>query len=517
MSQPDAAADPSREASSPRLSLSSLERVPAEFRPELDPRALTVGIVHLGIGAFHRAHAAVYTERASVAAAESRWGICGVSERGPHAAVTLTEQDGLYSVAIAGGAGAGGDGSSSSPLRVMASLREALFAQASPSAVVERIADPATSIVSLTVTEKGYRHDPSTGRLRGDDAEVAADAGGRPPVTVVGQLARGLEARRRVDAGPVTVLSCDNLPSNGSLLAGLVRDLMGWPGGAFDDGLEEWIAECVRFPCSMVDRIVPGTTAAVRAAVAERLGVLDEAAVTAEPFSQWVLEDDFAGERPAWERAGVEIVGDVAPYETLKLRVLNGTHSAIAYFGVLAGVETIAEALALHGLAEFVLEMIDLEVGPTLVLPRGVSLARYRDQVLERFANAELHYRCSQVASDGSQKLGQRLLAVIRWNLANGTSPRRATLVVAAWISSLLRTSDDRDRPLEVSDPLADRLRALVGEASNASVVAARVLGLREVFGDELAGDEAFHALLAEQLRALEARRTTALLASFSR
>ena len=278
------------------------------------PGTGTGRIVHLGIGAFHRAHQAVYTEDAG-----DGWRICGVSQRSRDMVDRLGPQDGLYSVLVRGPGG--------TTIRVIGSVGQVRFAGDDPDAVVARIADPATRIVTLTVTEKGYHHDPATRRLRVDDPEVAQDLAGRAPRTAVGQLARGLAARQ----DPITVVCCDNLPSNGPLLRGLVEDFCAKSGITLDVDLA--------FPATMVDRIVPATTAADRDEAERLLGLRDEAVVVTEPFTQWVIEDSFAAERPAWERAGAIITGDVAPYETMKLRLLNGSHSMIAYLGALAGFE----------------------------------------------------------------------------------------------------------------------------------------------------------------------------------
>ncbi len=513
-----------------RLSLRTLRDVPSHLRPVLDPRSLTVGVAHLGLGAFHRAHQLAYLEEAARLGDEPGWAVAGFSERSPKAASVLAEQDGLYSLRLASPAG--------ETLRVLASLRDAAFA--GDGGVVARIADPAVHLVTLTVTEKGYRHDPATGRLRRDDPDVLADAaaladgagaaagealapggGAYVPRTVPGQLAHGLAARRYAGAGPLTVLSCDNLPANGLLLAGLVGELIELAGGdAGAGGLGRFVGEQVGFPCSMVDRIVPAATPEVRAAAAGELGVRDEAAVVAEPFGQWVIEDRFAGPRPvALEAAGVQLVGDVAPYETLKLRVLNGSHSALAYLGALSGRELIAQAVALPELGAFVRSMVDEEVAPSLEVPPGVELAAYRDQVLERFANPVLAHRCLQVASDGSQKLPQRVLQTVRSDLAAGGEPRRAVLVVAGWVWAICHGRDESGRPLEVSDPLAPELRRLAGGVdaeADPRRLAERALSLRQVFGDDLAGDGRMRALLAEALTDLACGPVVAVAAAYA-
>jgi fructuronate reductase len=493
-----------------RLSLATLGRLPRATQPILDPRAISVGIVHLGLGAFCRAHQAVYTEEAAELTGEMRWGICGASQRSPLAATTLAEQDGLYSVLVPG----------PGPLKVMASLRQALFAQGDPGALTARIANPSVEIVTLTVTEKGYRHNLATRQLAPDDPELAADAAGRPPKTVIGQLARGFEARRRSQAKPLTVISCDNIPSNGHLLEDLVQQFLAWPDGAFDHGLAEWVAECVRFPSTMVDRIVPATTERWLDQVAERLGLRDEAAVVTEPFSQWVIEDRFAAGRPAWERAGAQLVAEVAPYEALKLRALNGAHSALAHLGLLAGCQYVDEAMSLPGFESFVRYLLDNEVRPTLDLPREVDFTAYEETVLARFANPALPYRCLQVTGDGSQKLPQRILGVVRDRLNAGVVPRAAILVVAAWLRAVWTGQDDHGQSFELVDPLAGPLREAIAGTDEPAQVVQRALQLRQVFGLDLAEDERFSAALTEALVDLSkpgARRVVAVTGAFSR
>ena len=477
------------------LSLATLGRVPQEMRPALDPGALSIGVVHLGLGAFHRAHQAVYTEVAAERSGEHGWGICGVSQRSAGAADVLSAQDGLYSVLCLG--------SNDRSARVVGSLRQALFAQRDAEVLNALLAAPEVTVVTLTVTEKGYRYSSGDRRLQADDPELVADAAGRPAVTVLGQLARGLERRKRAGAGPLTVVPCDNIAANGKLVSHLVREFLSLPGARFEAGLADWVDANVRFPCTMVDRIVPATTERWREEVSGMLGLADMAPVVTEPFSQWVVQDDFAAARPPWELAGADLVADVAPYEALKLRALNGTHSALAYLGLLSGATTIAEALGHPELEGFVRRMLDEEVGPTLDLPPGVSFEDYRDSVLSRFANASLPYRCSQVATDGSQKLPQRVLGTVRDSLARGVVPRAAVTVVAAWLLAVRYGKDDKGAGFEVGDPLAGELRRAMGPGDGAAPAVAGALSLRQVFGDDLAGDGRFAEALTERLDAL--------------
>jgi fructuronate reductase len=397
----------------PRLSLAGLTRVPAAYRPAIDPRQRRVRIVHLGIGAFHRAHQAYYTEESG------DWGSCGVTQRSPRVAQQLAPQDCLYTLLVR-------DSEDASP-QVIGAVREVLYGGGDPAAVAARIADPEVSIVSLTVSEKGYRYDPATRRLRLTDEEIAADLAGRPPRTVIGQLTAGLAARAAAGAAPVTVVCCDNLPANGPMVRGLVLDYAhAWaarhPGGVRPGALPDWIGAQVAFPATMVDRIAPATTDADLADVAALLGVRDLAAVVAEPFTQWVIEDSFAGPRPAWERAGAQLVTDVEPYEKVKLRMLNGTHSAVAYLGGLAGHEFIAGAVADDVLAGYAYRLMTTDIAPTLTAPPDMDLGEYAALVLRRFGNTALRYRCAQVAMDGSQKLPYRLRHTIADRLAAGGS-----------------------------------------------------------------------------------------------
>jgi fructuronate reductase len=456
---------------------------------------LTVGIVHLGTGAFHRAHQAVYTQDALAESGAASWGICGVTQRSPAVAEALLPQDCLYSVLERRG--------KSTDMRVIGVIRDVLVAQAQAGMVTERLAAPATRIVTLTVTEKGYRFGPSTGHLQGDDPEVQADAQGRPARTVIGQLVGGLDERRRRGSPSLTVLCCDNLPHNGDTLARLVSEFCDLRPGSQADRLQSWVAENVSFPNTVVDRIVPATTDEDRREAAARLGLEDRAVVVTEHFSQWVIEDRFAGPRPAWDRAGAVLVADVAPYEEMKLRLLNGSHSALAYLGALAGFEMIADAVRAPGFAGYIRAFMDVDVTPTLSVPPGFDLASYKDALMGRFADPALRHRTIQVAMDGSQKLPYRLLGTIATRLAAGAQPRRACLAVAGWMRFVSAGATDNGAPLALDDPLAGRLRAAAATAATPAAIVPALLSVREVFPPELADDPTFRALLTEAVDAL--------------
>jgi fructuronate reductase len=478
-----------------RLSRRSLDALGATRAALPPPPSLSedVGIVHLGIGAFHRAHQAVFTEDAAVAAGEDGWGICGVTQRSAAVVEQLRPQDCLYAV-LERGVG-------EPALRVVGQVHDVLFAADEPDRLRERIAAPSTRVVTLTVTEKGYRR-AATGGLDLQDPMVRADLAGAAR-TAVGQLVWGLAARAAGSGAPVSVLSCDNLTDNGQVLRQLVLDFCHALPSARGDRLAAWVEDHVSFPSSMVDRIVPSTTAADRADAAALLGLTDEALVVAEPFRQWVVQDRFAAGRPPWEKAGADLVDDVRPFELLKLRMLNGTHSLLAYLGSLRGHDTIAEAVADDQLARAATRYLSEDAAPTLEAPPGLDPAAYGRQVLERFANPALRHRTRQVAMDGSQKLPVRLLPTISARLGAGAEPRWATLAVAAWMACVVAGTDARGRPLDLEDPLAERLRDAAEGSSDATGVVDRLLGVREVFDAELAGSEVFRSMLAEDVAEL--------------
>jgi fructuronate reductase len=481
-----------------RLSRRSLRSV-TDPRVALPPPAAAenVGIVHLGIGAFHRAHQAVFTEDAAEASVDDRWGILGVAQRSDAVVRQLRPQDCLYTILVPGRRGA-------VSARVVGQVREVLLAGAEPDRLLHRLADPATRLVSLTVTEKGYRRSPSGGLDLRDElvrADLAGVDGGAS--TVIGQLARGLQRRRAGSGAPITLLSCDNLMSNGHVLRELLLAFCAALPPAEGDDLGQWVEQNVAFPCSMVDRIVPATTADDRAQAAQLLGLDDEALVVAEPFRQWVIQDTFAADRPAWELAGAELVQDVTPFEQLKLRMLIGSHSMLAYLGALRGYETIAEAVADDELAAAARGLMTEDVAPTLVQPPGLDVTAYSRQVLERFANPALRHRTTQVAMDGSQKLPLRLLGTVRDRLAQGGSPSWAIRAVAGWMVYVAVAADGGAAAVRLDDPLADRLRHAVAGRGNPASVVDSLLGVTEVFDDELRESPAFRDGLVEHVRDL--------------
>ena len=398
--------------------------------PGYDRSAQVAGIVHIGIGAFHRAHQAVYTDDA-MTAGDRDWGIIGVSLRSGDVAAQLSPQDGLYTVSTRSAAG--------TDLRLIGAVQRVLVAADDPQAVIDAIAAPATHIVSFTVTEKGY--------LRGLGGALDLAAAKRPS-SLYRFVGAGLAARRAAGLPGLTLLSCDNLAGNGAVLKALMRQYL----GAAHLDLVDWFDTECRCPATMIDRIVPATTDADRAAVETELGVHDEGAVVTEAFSQWVIEDDFAGPRPRWEKVGAQLVTDVAPYETAKLRMLNGAHSALAYIGLGGGHEFVHQAIADPDIRPVIERLMRREAAPTIDAAPGQDLGAYADALLDRFANPALHHRLIQIAMDGSQKIPQRWLETLAWHQARGARCPSLEAAVAAWVA-FLRS----DYP--VDDPLAEQLR----------------------------------------------------------
>jgi fructuronate reductase len=477
-----------------RLGFSTLSELPATVaRPTYDPRAIGIGIVHLGIGAFHRAQTAVYSDDA-LAQERGDWGICGVSLRSAGVRDRLAPQDGLYTSVE--------KSPSAVRRRVIGSVREALFLGDQRHEVLARMVAPETRIVSLTITEKGYCHDPATGRLNFAHPDIAHDLGrAEHPVSAVGLIVAALDARRSLHGRPFTVLCCDNLPHNGALVSGLVLSY----AERRDATLAHWIRGHVTFPSTMVDRIVPATAAEDIAANDAALGVHDAAPVVHEPFKQWAIEDTFAAGRPAWERVGAQLVDDVAPFEAMKLRLLNASHSAFAYLGYLAGYEFIYQVAAQRDFVAYMRGLMHDEVAPTLSVPSGVDVSAYQDALVERFSNPVLPHRTQQIAMDGSQKLPQRLLGTIRDNLAAGRRIDRLALAVAGWMRYVAGV-DEAGREIKVSDPLASEFAHIAAaHQGDPEGLARGLLGLRAIFAEDLPANPHFTGEVIAWLTALHA------------
>jgi fructuronate reductase len=480
-----------------RLSNATLDRLPVSVeKPNYDRATIAAGIVHLGVGAFHRAHQALVIDDL-LAGGATGWGIVGASLRNSDTHDALAPQDCLYTVAIRSGAG--------TEYRVIGSILATEVATANPSRWIARMADPATRIVSLTITEKGYCHTPQSGELDERHPDIVHDLKNPDaPRSAAGFIVAALSRRKAAGVAPFTVLCCDNLPANGHTVGRIVKRF----AALRSQELGQWIADEVAFPSTMVDRIVPETTDADRAAVSSALGMVDAWPVVTEPFTQWIVEDRFPAGRPDFTSAGVQLVSDVAPFEHMKLRLLNASHSALAYLGYLAGYETIAATMADTRLAAFARQLMQ-EAATTLTMPAGTDLATYSRSLLQRFSNPALHHRTWQIAMDGSQKLPQRLLGTMRDRLALGLPIDTHALAVAGWMRYVTAT-DEQGRKIDVRDPIAAKLASIAQTTGPvANRLAPALLDVSSVFGtlgiDPRVRTAVTHALA--RLYALGARR----------
>lgn len=448
-------------------------------QPRYDRQQLRSRIVHFGFGAFHRAHQALLTNRV-LNEKGGDWGICEISLfSGDVLMSQLRAQDHLFTVLEKGAEG--------NEAIIVGAVHECLNAKLdSLPAIIEKFCEPQVAIVSLTITEKGYCIDPATGKLDLNNPRIVHDLENpSEPHSAPGILVEALHRRRERGLPAFTVLSCDNIPDNGHVVKNAVLGM----AQKRSAGLSEWIDTHVSFPGTMVDRIVPAATEASLAVITDALGVEDPCAISCEPFIQWVIEDNFVAGRPEWEVAGVQMVQDVLPWEQMKLRMLNGSHSFLAYLGYLAGYAHINECMEDAAFREAARRLMLNEQAPTLRI-KDVDLTAYADSLIERFANPALQHRTWQIAMDGSQKLPQRMLDGIRVHLERNTPWSLLALGVAGWIRYVSGT-DERGNAIDVRDPLSDKIRTIVNASSDIDRVPA-LLGLSEVFGHDLAHNRVF-------------------------
>jgi mannitol 2-dehydrogenase len=434
------------------LTEETLTRLNADVSlPRYDRRDVTTGIVHVGVGNFHRSHQAMYLDTLMNSGAALDWGICGIGLQPSNSAMrdALAAQDGLYTLVIRHGDGTW-------DARVIGSIVEYLFAPDDPEAAIEKMAAPSTRIVSLTVTEGGYNLDAVTGEFNASDEAVLADLRpGAAPSTVFGLVTEALARRRARGIPAFTILSCDNIQGNGHVSQRVFTAF----ARLRDPELAGWITSQVRFPNCMVDRITPKTTDADRAELSRRFGIDDQWPVLCEPFTQWVLEDDFADGRPPLEDVGVQIVPDVEPYELMKLRLLNASHQALCYPGHLVGYRFVHEVTTDPLFAGFLLDYMIKEAIPTLRPVPGVDLHGYAHQLIERFSNPEVRDTVARLCANGSDCIPKFLLPVIRQQLAAGQPVTRSAAVVATW-ARYAEGTDENGAPHELDDDLAPQLQA---------------------------------------------------------
>ncbi len=467
--------------------------------PSYDRDRIGVGIVHFGVGGFHRAHQAMYLDRLMNDGAAQDWGICGVGVLPPDKRMrdALDAQDCLYTLVVKHADG-------TLEPRVLGSIVEYLFAPDDPEVVIEKMAAPSTRVVSLTVTEGGYNFSPVTGEFDAKDAGVVHDlAPGAAPVTVFGLVIEALARRRARGLVPFTVMSCDNIAGNGEV----AHRTFGAFARLRDAELGEWVEREVAFPNSMVDRITPVTSEADRALLAERFGISDAWPVVCEPFTQWVLQDAFTAGRPPLEDAGVQLVADVEPYELMKLRLLNASHQALCYLGYLTGYRYAHEVCQDPLFTTFLLAYMDREATPTLSPVPGVDLADYKRTLIERFANPEVRDTLARLCAETSDRIPKWLLPVIRQQLATGGEIHRAALVVAAW-ARYAEGVDEQGEPIEVVDRLREPLMAAARQQREAPTA---FLANRDVFGD-LIDNRRFVTSYTSALQSLHTRGARATL-----
>lgn len=447
--------------------------------PRYDRQQLQTRIVHFGFGAFHRAHQALLTDRV-LNAQGGDWGICEISLfSGDRLMSQLREQNHLYTVLEKGANG--------NQAIIVGAVKECLNAKLdSLAAIIEKFCEPQVAIVSLTITEKGYCIDPATGSLDVSNPRIIHDMQHpTEPHSAPGILVEALHRRRERGLSPFTVLSCDNIPDNGHVVKNAVLGMAEKRAAE----LAAWIQQHVSFPGTMVDRIVPAATEESLDEITRELGVADPCAISCEPFIQWVIEDNFVAGRPQWEVAGVQMVDDVLPWEQMKLRMLNGSHSFLAYLGYLAGFQHISDCMQDSAFREAAYRLMMNEQAPTLRIT-NVDLSRYAASLIERFANPALKHRTWQIAMDGSQKLPQRMLEGIREHLARGSDWPLLALGVAGWMRYVSGV-DDAGATIDIRDPLSEKIRLLVESSSDAERVSA-LLSLQEVFGTDLVKNPLF-------------------------
>jgi mannitol 2-dehydrogenase len=459
--------------------------------PRYDRRDVTTGIVHIGVGNFHRSHQAMYLDTLMNSGAALDWGICGIGLQPSNVRMrdALAAQDGLYTLVIRHGDGTW-------DARVIGSITEYLFAPDDPEAVIEKMAAPTTRIVSLTVTEGGYSLDAVTGEFNASDESVLADLRpGAAPRTMFGLVTEALARRRARGIPAFTIVSCDNIQGNGHVSQRAFTAF----ARLREPALAEWITDHVRFPNCMVDRITPKTTDEDRAELSRRFGLDDQWPVLCEPFTQWVLEDDFADGRPPLEDVGVQIVPDVEPYELMKLRLLNASHQALAHPGRQVGYRFVHEVTTDPLFAGFLLDYMTQEAIPTLRPVPGVDLLGYANQLIERFSNPEVRDTVARLCANASDCIPKFLLPVIRQQLADGGPFTRSAAVVASWARDAEGT-DENGAPHELDDDLAPQLQAAARRQRGD--LTAFLDGNRAVFG-ELADDPRFTAVYRSILSSL--------------
>lgn len=455
-------------------------------------KRLKTKIVHLGFGAFHRAHQALFADELA-AKSNSDWGYCEVNLFGGELLIEdLRKQDHLFSIIE--------KGEHDTKIKTVGSVCESLHSTLDGyQAVIEKMAEPQVSIVSITITEKGYGIELNTGHLDINHPFIAPDlANPNEPKSAVGCIVQALRLRMERGLSPISVMSCDNMPENGKITRNAVLDF----ANHVDTKLAGWIDMNISFPSTMVDRIVPAITEETQSEINQRLGFSDSCGIICEPFRQWVIEDNFIAGRPEWELVGVELVQDVLPFEKMKLRMLNGSHSFLAYLGFLAGYEHISDCMENVEYKSAARNLMMLEQASTLNMPKGTDLDKYADQLIERYTNPSIKHRTWQIAMDGSQKLPQRILESVSHHIENGTSYKHLALAIAAWMF-YVSGKDENGADIDVRDPIASELRAICDENGKSDSVVSALLSVRSIFNEQLANNSDFVKIVLDAYQQL--------------
>ncbi|AZD66873.1 mannitol 2-dehydrogenase [Pseudomonas chlororaphis] len=466
-----------------KLNRHNLHRLAPEVRlPAYDPAETRQGMVHIGVGGFHRAHQAYYTDALMNTGEGLDWSICGVGLRAEdrRARDDLAGQDYLFTLFELGD-------SDAAEVRVIGAISDMLLAEDGAQALIDKLADPQIRIVSLTITEGGYCIDDSSGEFMAHLPQIQHDlAHPQQPKTVFGFLCAALAQRRAAGVPAFTLMSCDNLPHNGAVTR---KALLAFARQR-DADLHDWIAANVSFPNAMVDRITPMTSTAHRLQLHDQHGIDDAWPVVCEPFAQWVLEDKFVSGRPAWEKVGVQFTDDVTPYEEMKIKLLNGSHLALTYLGFLKGYRFVHETMADPLFVAYMRAYMDLDVTPQLAPVPGIDLDDYKDTLVARFSNRAIADQLERVCSDGSSKLPKFTVPTLNRLIADGRDTERAALVVAAW-ALYLKGVDENGDSYAIPDPRATFCQALVADDA---LIGQRLLAVEEIFGTAIPASAAFTA-----------------------
>ena len=470
-----------------RLRSSTLPSAPSGIRtPGYDRDKLSIGMAHIGVGAFHRCHQSEFTDD-MLEARFGPWGEIGVNLRPPLLGPILGAQDGLYTRTLREGERA--------ETRIIGALKQVIDAGDAEGAetAIAALASPLVHVATMTITEKAYCRIPSTGKIDWSNVDLARDRDrSGAPSTIHGLLARVLQRRMATGAGGLTLISCDNVPANGELLASVLMDFI----GATSAELAQWVERNVTFPSTMVDRIVPATAASDIATVSQALGLEDQAAVVGETFRQWVIEDNFAGPRPPWDLAGAQFVTNVEPYELIKMRVLNAAQSVFSQLGAIVGHTYSHQAASDPVLEALVRAMLERETITTLPVLADMPVTAYIGTSMRRIQNTAIHHFCHQIGTDGSQKIVQRLVNPLRERMADGHPPGLLALGVASWMAYDLCGAKRFGTRWMPDDPLAEAVIAIGDRTGHDfGALAHRMLGLEAIFGTDLLGSPAETAI----------------------